>query len=446
MTKSEELHIKAMELASLAYIHKSRGDDVSYLNFTKQALELENQAAQLLKDEHDTEPTRSILFRSAASLAYNCRELKHAESLIFTALSGKPDPNLEYELRELLDRVNSVLLGNVEYEDNSYLDHLRSTAIHLRVQAKSPTHSKAIFVKNAVDFLKNISSSFSNFVDVNFRKAFEQEKFGDDYSKVLGQIISKTQLLVVDQRFKSFGVSISSDTSIMQNQYSQEINSWRNQLFDQYKDEVLYIDYESLAVVESISEKYNEAERNLIYKNFISTFREKNSYKVYITNSHYSKTIREYKPVSKPVNNILVPKIVQEEANQEKVLYQEFFMDIKDSQKPAKKSDIIERKSLDYAEFSHSTKNIEVEKDYLVLSEEWSIQIVYEKGTFMIELEDLGIHLRSDDYSKLIIDFYREVLTIYDNLIETSDTELAVDDLDKKKFLSKIVSMRSLKE
>ncbi|MEM6736108.1 MAG: hypothetical protein AAF620_08575 [Bacteroidota bacterium] len=446
MTESEKLHIEAMELASLAYIHKSKGDDASYLSFTKKAMELESKAAELLKNEHDAEPTRSILFRSAASLAYNCHELKLAEYLIFTALSGKPDSNLEYELRELLDRINSVLLGNVEYEDNSYLDHLRSTAIHLRVEAKSPTHSKAVFVKNAVDFLKSISNSFSNFVDVNFRKAFESDKFGDDYNKVLGQIISKTQLLVVDQRFKSFGVSISSDTSIMQNQYSHEINSWRKQLFDQYKDEVLLIDYQSLDVAEAISEKYNENERNLIYKGFISTFKEKSSYKVSITNSHYSETIKEYKPVSKPINNVLVPKLVREDANEERVLYQEFFMDIKDSQKPAKKSDIIERKALDYAEFSHSTKNIEVGKDYLILLEEWLIQIVYEKGTFILDLEDLNIHLRSDDYSKLIESFYTEVLTTYDKLTETSDEDLGVDDLSRKEFLASLVSMRSIKE
>ena len=446
MTKSEKLHIEAMELASLAYIHKSKGDDASYLSFTKNALELESNAAELLKNEHDAEPTRSILFRSAASLAYNCHKLKLAENLIFTALSGKPDSNLEYELRELLDRINSVLLGNVEYEDNSYLDYLRNTAIHLRVQAKSPAHSKAVFVKNAVDFLQSISNSFSNFVDVNFRKAFDQDHFGEDYSKVLKQIISKTQLLVVDQRFKSFGVSISSDTSIMQNQYSQEINSWRKQLFDQYKDEVLYIDYESLGVAEAISEKYDENERNLIYKSFISTFKEKSTYKVSITNSHYSETIKEYKPVSKPINNIFLPKLVQEEAKEEKVLYQEFFMDIRDSQKPAKQSDIIERKLLDYAKFYHPIKNIKVENDYLVLLEEWSVQVVYEKGIFIIALEDLNIHLKSDDYSELINSFYKEVLITYDSLIDTPDTDLGVDDLSKKEFLSNIVSMRSLKE
>jgi hypothetical protein len=50
----------------------------------------------------DEEPTRSVLHRSAASLAIKCGEYEEAERLIATALNGKPPDDIAAELRDLL--------------------------------------------------------------------------------------------------------------------------------------------------------------------------------------------------------------------------------------------------------------------------------------------------------------------------------------------------------
>ena len=58
-----------------------------------------------LKARLEFEPTRSVLHRSAASLALECDEIREAERLIGRALSGNPPDEIAEELRDLLEDV-----------------------------------------------------------------------------------------------------------------------------------------------------------------------------------------------------------------------------------------------------------------------------------------------------------------------------------------------------
>ena len=104
MNEIKALHRHAMEALDAAFIAKQKGFDHQYEVRTAQALQLEIKAAELLKDRKDTEPTRAILFRSAASIAMELGKHKLAEQLISTALKGKPPLELKEELEELRNR------------------------------------------------------------------------------------------------------------------------------------------------------------------------------------------------------------------------------------------------------------------------------------------------------------------------------------------------------
>src|SRR5262249_61315975 len=71
----------------------------------RQALDHERRAAELAAADLALEPTRSVLHRSAATLAWQCGEYREAERLITTALSGTPPEAIAEELRDLLLRV-----------------------------------------------------------------------------------------------------------------------------------------------------------------------------------------------------------------------------------------------------------------------------------------------------------------------------------------------------
>jgi gamma-glutamyltranspeptidase len=82
MSQIQELHKQAMDLAEAGFTVKVRGGLAQAIQLYQQALDKESQAASLIADKLDAEPTRSVLHRSAASLAIDCGEFRTAERLI----------------------------------------------------------------------------------------------------------------------------------------------------------------------------------------------------------------------------------------------------------------------------------------------------------------------------------------------------------------------------
>jgi len=101
-----KLHNDAMNLAELAAVAKVKGNVEQADILLREAYENEVKAAKLLIDLASPEPTRSVLFRSAASLAIDCNQLTEAEKLVGLGLSGSPPPDIADELRDLFDKVN----------------------------------------------------------------------------------------------------------------------------------------------------------------------------------------------------------------------------------------------------------------------------------------------------------------------------------------------------
>lgn len=106
MNKTSILHEKAMEFWDEGFFAKREGKLSLANEKFRQALKFEIEAAEILKDKLDEEPSRSVLYRSAASMAMSCEEYRQAEKLIATALSGNPPEEIAEELRDLLEEVN----------------------------------------------------------------------------------------------------------------------------------------------------------------------------------------------------------------------------------------------------------------------------------------------------------------------------------------------------
>jgi len=119
-----DLHHKAMGLADEAMLARLRGETDQAADLTRRALEHEEKAALLLRDQFDAEPTRSVLFRSAATLALDCGHPREAERLIGAALAGNPPEEIAGELRDLLEQVyfnrhldlRGIVLASAEFQ------------------------------------------------------------------------------------------------------------------------------------------------------------------------------------------------------------------------------------------------------------------------------------------------------------------------------------------
>jgi hypothetical protein len=105
MSGVKTTHREAMEQTDLALAARQQGDEMMALRYFRKAYELEAQAAAAFASRVDAEPTRSVLFRSAATLALDCKLLPEAEKLVCTALAGNPPDDIAEELRDLLEQI-----------------------------------------------------------------------------------------------------------------------------------------------------------------------------------------------------------------------------------------------------------------------------------------------------------------------------------------------------
>lgn len=104
-TQIERRHQQAMSFCDRAVSARAEGNHEQSLVEFERAFELERDAARSVADDVDFEPSRSILLRSAASLALECGRHREAEELIARALAGSPPAEIAEELRDLLEQV-----------------------------------------------------------------------------------------------------------------------------------------------------------------------------------------------------------------------------------------------------------------------------------------------------------------------------------------------------
>jgi len=90
MKDIRSIHKEAIELVKKANDLFASGKKEEYTNSYRNKLYLEQEAAMELLLNIDSEPTRSVIFRSAAKFAYLCGKYLEADKLIHFALAGTP--------------------------------------------------------------------------------------------------------------------------------------------------------------------------------------------------------------------------------------------------------------------------------------------------------------------------------------------------------------------
>ena len=86
MNELSTFHETAMDLANQAEVARRKGEEKLSIDLFTQAYKMERDAAALLETNLAAEPTRSVLYRSAASLALDCGQHREAERLIAVAV------------------------------------------------------------------------------------------------------------------------------------------------------------------------------------------------------------------------------------------------------------------------------------------------------------------------------------------------------------------------
>jgi hypothetical protein len=126
------LHRGAMQLVDDSMLARQAGNEREHLSLLKRAFDLERAAADSSCERVDFEPTRSVLHRSAASIALELGDVSSAERLICRALLGSPPENIAEELRDLLEQVyfgRHLLVRGIDLEPDEFQISLAGDAI-----------------------------------------------------------------------------------------------------------------------------------------------------------------------------------------------------------------------------------------------------------------------------------------------------------------------------
>ncbi len=78
------------------------------MGYYKLAFEKEKEAAFLYIEKLGEEPSRSILLRSAANLAFLSNQYEGAEELANKGLEGEPPLQIVDELKDVLEQINQA--------------------------------------------------------------------------------------------------------------------------------------------------------------------------------------------------------------------------------------------------------------------------------------------------------------------------------------------------
>ncbi len=432
-----------MDFMRLAKQDLENRDKASYLINTQQAFDLEKEAAFALISNFESEPTRSVLFRSAANLAYNLGQYEEAEKLIYQALSGRPHAEIKAELLSLKDSID--LAYSLEFSANditeyNYIDLIKENAVNLKVEPKTDRYSKAVVLDSIVDFLKNVQTSYKNFAEVLFRKAFNEDDF-PNFDGALTSFKRDSSLLMVDLKFQSFGVSLVADTSIMNYSFdtTKKFTDFKSTIFDGFKKDVLYADLNSEQFHQEISQKYTDNERNKIYTTIATTLDSKSDYRVSITDHDFKYKVKDLPTINKKTLSFLKPKVSKiEDQNKEFVIKKTLELTDTEGNKKTK----LQTEFLSYAEFSITISDIKHKElgVEIYFSDPYTLKIVFENNTFSINdhfFEILVENQEFKDIQKLYeIALGEKYLNLAKTLEPTVDEKNLLDNMNSTFFIS----------
>jgi hypothetical protein len=428
MKDIRSIHKEAVELVKKANDLFAIGKKEEYITAIEQAFNLEQEAAMELLLNVDSEPTRSVIFRSAANLAYLCGKYLEADKLIHFALAGTPFEEIKIEILELQTKVQlslNIKPAKEEIYENAYIEFLKQNAVNIRIEPKTSKYSKAIAISYIVDFLKNIQASYLNFSDVNFIKSFTDSDF-NNLESIHKCFIHDTNLLGVEFKFNSFGISIAADTGIMNYNLtnSPKFKEFSSRLFTDFIDDVLKPDLNSNNFKKTITEKYTDEERRKIFSPIIPSLIDKSPYNVSIANENFTSNIKSFKPITRETKLFLSPATKNVNEGIEISLIR------KTEQKRGLKSKTIIVEELKHAEFQINISNIIFEGKKVYLNEPHSYAVVFSDNHYTIDDEYYNIFTQSDDYNKILIDYEKLFIEKYDyllsnqNMLNQTDLEL----------------------
>lgn len=425
---TRDLHRQAIILVKTANAEKEKGNKERYRFFLQQAFEFEKTAAEKLRDNLKSEPTRSVLYRSAANLAIMLKDIESARELASEGLRGEPHFEIRMELQNVLDGIELKSIAypqgsyqisttlkpvEVEFDLNPYVLNLRGKAMEFRIKETSDKYGGAVRISHAIDFLNNVQNSYSNYADIKFRKTYVPVNPDRKYETLANKFRKNSSLLAVDLNYKSFGISIAADDGLMDHIgiHNKDVTNMQNLLFEDFKKDVILPDYNSQDFQREISQKFSPEERKRIFSPIQKSINNGEGYTLSLTTDDYTKEIKKFRTLTSVAQETLVPEIEvpkEPEASLIKTV----------SQKIGGKKKTLIAEDLKKAEFDKKISEVKTKDKAFHFSDPYQILVKFDNGKFSIIDENLEIDVYANDGQEIFNLYSTEFIDKYTFLLE----------------------------
>lgn len=173
-----------------------------------------------------------------------------------------------------------------EYNRKLYLFDLRKNSFYLKFSTNDRKFGDTIGLRELSNImLKNISQSYKNFVEIDFEKKFGNIiPIDSERDSIFRKVSTDTDLRMVDLKYGSFEIGLSTDKLMKTNIEIKEVKEWADNVGDDFKKIVLddNIDKDELEI---ILNSYTEEERNKIFEPIVRI----------VNNPNYNLKIRDNK-------------------------------------------------------------------------------------------------------------------------------------------------------
>jgi len=335
------------------------------------------------------------------------------------------------------------------FDPSNYMDILKKDAIYFKMESSEVLYKNTLEIEDIWQFLRNLTTSYSNYVKVKFHQKFAN-LFQDDpkrIDKALQKLMQYSKLRLVDLKFDSFAFGVSADTMMGNEKIDiPEISNWRKSLLSDFQKEVVEFDLKSKKAIENLTKNFSKEERRAIFEPIIKSInRDEFSISIldadFIAKNSYSKipqsTIQAIIPVEEKV--IQSPKIEM--------------MEIIVPVDKSKSKITIRTKEIENDLFAQPKNEFSKKVDYLATEDqrvtlkkaiEFKVKQDAESGEFLILFAPLNLEIRTADFGKIKEEFFKAMWThfeYYKRLVSKQRT-LTESEQAIVKFFKSVVSLK----
>lgn len=335
----------------------------------------------------------------------------------------KKTDDFEQVLREtavIISEIYDTSIESITMGVTDYFDILKKDAVYFKLSSENVMFQKTLEINDIWNFLKSLTSSYTNYIKAEFKKSFFESLGADNnrIRKIQNKLISLTKLRIVALDQKGFGFGVAADTMMGRTEIEyKEVQKWREKLLRHFMSDVVNVDYGSRMDVETILEKYSEDERKSIFDPIISSINNQGDYMVTITDKNF-KPKKELKRVSSQIVEMILPKGLTQEKPQKQIGFYRTIIpvDINKSAVKLRVSDLQENTL-----FTQKLDALDGHIDHLILGDEkiqlkknieFTVNFDEKNGHFQILIPVINILFSLKDFNELQQGFNEQFSTL----------------------------------